>query len=150
MASQPGPSRSPTVTSSVEFSSYVRGVHAYKDIWEPREGEVLLLKREPDNVEDRFAVAVIKSEQIVGHVPKTLAPVVSQFLKRDCNKGMVRITGKRVNRGGGFGLEVPCIFRLYGPDAYLARLKKLVDAAGGTVSDVVEEEPETRSQPDRF
>ena len=148
MASQPGPSRSPT--SSVEISSYVRGVHAYKDIWEPREGEVLLLKREPDNIEDRFAVAVIKSEQIVGHVPKTLAPVISQFLKRDCNKGMVRITGKRINRGGGFGLEAPCIFRLYGPDAYLARLKKLVDAAGGTASDVVEEEPETRSQPDRF
>ena len=74
-------------------------------IWEPREGEVLLHKREPDNVEDRFAVAVIKSEQIVGHVPKTLAPVVSQFLKRDCNKGMVRITGKRVSRVGGFGLE---------------------------------------------
>ena len=62
---------------------------------------------------------LIKSEQIVGHVPKTLAPVISQFLKRECNKGMVRITGKRI--GGGFGLEAPCIFRLYGPDAYLAR-----------------------------
>ena len=129
MASQPGPSRSPTVTSSVEISSYVRGVHAYKDIWEPREGEVLLLKCEPDNVEDRFAVAVIKSEQIVGHVPKTLAPVVIK--ERGCKKGTVRITGKRVNRGGGFGLEAPCIFRLYGPDAYLARLKKLVDALEG-------------------
>ena len=41
-------------------------------IWEPREGEVLLLKREPDNIEDKFAVAVIKREQIVGHVPKAL------------------------------------------------------------------------------
>ena len=108
----------------------------------------MLLKCEPDNVEDNFAVAVIKSEQIVGHVPKTLAPVVIK--ERDCNKGMVRITGKRVNRGGGFGLEAPCIFQLYGPDAYLARLKKLVDTAGGTASDVVEEEPETRSQPDKF
>ena len=72
----------------------------------------MLLKREPDNIEDRFAVAVIKSEQIVGHVPKTLAPVISQFLKRDCNKGMVRITGKRINRGSGFGLEAPCMFRI--------------------------------------
>lgn len=79
MARQPGPSRSPT--SSVEISSYVRGIHAYKDIWEPREGEVLLLKRKPDNIEDKFAVAVIKSEQIVGHVPKALAPVISHFLK---------------------------------------------------------------------
>ena len=70
MVSQPGPSHSPT--SSVEISSYVRGIHAYKDIWESREGEVLLLKREPDNIEDKFAVAVIRGNKIVGHVPKAL------------------------------------------------------------------------------
>ena len=79
MASQPGPSSS--ATSTVEIGSFVRGVHAYKDIWEPREEEVLLLKREPDNVEDKFAVAVMKSGAVVGHVPKTLAPIISQFLK---------------------------------------------------------------------
>ena len=42
---------------------------------------MLLLKCEPENVEDKFAVAVIKSGTVVGHVPKTLAPVISQFLK---------------------------------------------------------------------
>ena len=62
MASQPGPSTSTTATSSVEIDSFVRGVHAYKDIWEPREGEVLV---------DKFAVAVMKSGAVVGHVPKT-------------------------------------------------------------------------------
>ena len=107
---------------------------------------MLLLKREPENTEDKFAVAVIKSGTVVGHVPKTLAPVISQFLKRDCNKGVVNITGTRINRGGGFGLEAPCIFRLYGPEAYLRRLKEIVDAAGGAASDVIEEDPETRSQ----
>ena len=81
MASQPVPSSS--VASTVKIKSNVRGVHAYKDIWGPREGEVLLLKREPENTEDKFAVAVIKSGTVVGHVPKTLAPVIyiSQFLK---------------------------------------------------------------------
>ena len=74
-----------------------------------------------------------------------LARVISQFLKRDCNKGVVQITGKQVNRGGGFGLEAPCIFRLYGPESYLRRLKELVDAAG---EEEVEEELETSSQPD--
>ena len=59
------------------------------------------------NVEDKFAVAVMKSGAVVRHVPKTLAPVISQFLKQDCNKGVVYITGKRINRGGGFGLEAP-------------------------------------------
>ena len=47
----------------------------------PREGEVLLLKREPENVEDKFAVAMIKSGTVVRHVPKSLEPVISQFLK---------------------------------------------------------------------
>ena len=74
-----------------------------------------------------------------------LARVISQFLKQDCNKGVVQITGKQVNRGGGFGLEAPCIFRLYGPESYLRRLKELVDAAG---EEEVEEELETSSQPD--
>ena len=78
---------------------------------------MLLLKREPENTEDMFAVAVIKSGTVVGHVPKTLAPVISQFLKRDCNKRVVNITGTRINRGSGFGLEAPCIFWLYGPEA---------------------------------
>ena len=63
---------------------------------------------------------------------------------------MVHITGKRINRGGGFGLEAPCIFRLYGLDAYLGCLKELLDAAGVTSSDVVEEDPDTRSQPNRL
>ena len=107
---------------------------------------MLLLKREPENTEDKFAVAVIKSGTVVGHVPKTLASVISQFLKRDCNKRVVNITGTRINRGGGFGLEAPCIFWLYGPEAYLRRLKEIVDAAGGAASDVIEEDPETRSQ----
>ena len=31
-----------------EFDSYIRGYHAYQDIWNPV-GENLLLKREPDN-----------------------------------------------------------------------------------------------------
>ena len=32
-----------------EFDSYIRGYHAYQDIWNPVVGESLLLKRGPDN-----------------------------------------------------------------------------------------------------
>ena len=35
----------------MEFDSYIRGYHAYQDIWNPVVGESLLLKREPDNPE---------------------------------------------------------------------------------------------------
>ena len=57
---------------------------------------MLLLKREQDNTEDKFVIAVVKSGAVVEHVLKKLAPVVSQFLKRDCNKRVVRITGKQI------------------------------------------------------
>ena len=59
---------------------------------------------------------------------------------------MVNITGKQIKRGGGLGLKAPCIFRLNGLEAYLRRSKELVDAAGGAASDVINKDPETRSQ----
>ena len=44
----------------VELDSYVRGHHAYQDIWTPFRGEVLQLKKEPDNSVDQNAVAIAK------------------------------------------------------------------------------------------
>ena len=64
-----------------EFCSFIRGYHAYKDVWIPRIGEVLLLKREPENEVDKNAVAVTTgSGEVRGHVPYNLAPLLSQFL----------------------------------------------------------------------
>ena len=34
------------------------------------------------------------------------------FLRRDINKGFAEVTGDKVNRGAGYGLEVPCTYRL--------------------------------------
>ena len=67
----------------LEVSSYVRGYHVYKDYWEPRIGETLLLRREPHNDRDRRAVAVMKEQGIVGHVPQNFAPFLSSFLQRE-------------------------------------------------------------------
>ena len=48
----------------------MRGFHVYQEIWTPVIDECLHCKRERDNVEDRHAVAVCKSLDImVGHVP---------------------------------------------------------------------------------
>ena len=55
MASQPV-SRGKEDIASLDVQSYVRGYHAYQDIWDPFIGEVLPLEREPNNSEDRFAV----------------------------------------------------------------------------------------------
>ena len=71
-----------------EVRSFIRGYHAYKDIWIPRIGVVLLLKREPENEVDKNAVAVTTgSGEVGGHVPYNLAPLLSQFLQRDCLYG---------------------------------------------------------------
>ena len=78
-----------------ECASFIRGLHAHEHIWQPRVGEVLILKREPENSHDKFAVAVVKSDSVVGHVPYEIASVISHFLKRDFNKGTAEITGCR-------------------------------------------------------
>ena len=41
-----------------EFKSFIRGYHAYQDLWSPQLGDMLSIKREPTNLEDKFAVAV--------------------------------------------------------------------------------------------
>ena len=71
----------------LEIHSYVRGYHAYMDVWNPVQGLTLLLKREPTNDRDKNAVAVLLEDRIVGHVPHNLAHYFSQFLRRDFNKG---------------------------------------------------------------
>ena len=115
-----------------EFDSYIRGYRAYRNIWSPVVGEILLLKREPDSLVDASAVAVWKEDKIVGHVPYNIASVISQFLRRDCNKGFVQVTGNKVNRGAGYGLEVPCTtpctHRLYGPRPFIERITQIVQS----------------------
>ena len=63
-----------------EVNSFIRGLHIYQDVWTPVTGKVLLLTREPENVCDKYAVAVIR-----------------------------QVTGPGVNRGAGYGMEV-CAF----------------------------------------
>ena len=124
-ASQPADSLGLEV---VEFCSYIRGYHAYKDLWTPRVGEMLLIKREPTNPKDSSAVAVMKEDEIVGHVHYNITSLLSSFLKRDCNKGFAEVTGNALNRGAGYGLEVPCKYRLYGPREYISRLQEYIQS----------------------
>ncbi len=53
----------------LEIDSYIRGYHAYTDVWVPMVGESLLVKPEPANAKDKKAVAILKETTIVGHVP---------------------------------------------------------------------------------
>ena len=95
MASQPTPCANLKVA---EFNSFIRIYHAYKDIWIPVPGEVLILKHEPTNIKDKSAVAIYNESKVVGHVSYNISLLLSNFLKRECNKGFVEVTGSRVNR----------------------------------------------------
>ena len=111
-----------------EVNSFIRGLHVYQTIWTPVTGEVLLLKREPDNIHDKYAVVVVRQSDrtTVGHIPYNLAPIVSPFLVRDFNKAVAEVTSPGLNRGAGYGMEVPCIYRLYGQQRYVDRAKESI------------------------
>ena len=66
----------------------------YKDIWATAIGEELVCGREPTNMADRYAVAILKQESVIGHLPRKISKVCSLFLPRG---GSIRctVTGSR-------------------------------------------------------
>ena len=103
------------------FNSFVRGYHAYIDSWDPKVGDKNLeLVPEEGNEHDDFAVAIKFEDHIVGHVPKNLSKIMNRFTKIPSCSLRCKVTGKRVNRGAGYGLEISVVYELIG-------LEKAVD-----------------------
>ena len=115
-----------------EWPSYIRGYHEYKSAWSAAVGETLRITMELNNLQDPFAMAMIKDDSsgngstVVGHVPRAVSWTVSFFLGKDGSVGFCEVTGEMVNRDAGFGLEIPCVYRFYGCLAYIERLKNLL------------------------
>ena len=55
----------------VEFC--IHGYHVYKDWWGALIGEGVLCEREPFNDEDRYAMAVLKDDTVVSHIPRKIS-----------------------------------------------------------------------------
>ena len=87
----------------------------------------MVLETEPLNPVDGYAVTIVRSGTVVGHVPLNLSALFFHFLTRNGNKGVTEVTGMKVNRGAGYGLEIPCVYCLYGPNAYIQRLERAVE-----------------------
>ena len=98
------------------------------EVWTLTIGEILLVKSEPTNCQDSKAVAILKENVTVGHVPQNIAPRLFHFLRRDVNKAFAEVTGHKVNRGAGCGLEILCTYRLYGPPTYIRRMEALIQS----------------------
>ena len=64
-----------------ETNGCVRGFHVYQDTWTPVIDEKLVCRREDSNPRERYAVAVLKGEEIVGHVPRYMSTACSLFMR---------------------------------------------------------------------
>ena len=93
------------------FNSYARGYHTYMKIWNPVDGEVLVCTRQTDNPHDNYAVSIIRNSYVVGHVPLSLSKTFSNFLSLPASTMLCIVTGKRLNRGAGLGLEIPVMYQ---------------------------------------
>ena len=74
--------------------------------------------RKMKNKKDEFAIGVYRNdfqkETFVGHMPRNISRSVYKFLKLRNLKLSCKVKGKRVNRGSGFVLEIPVIYKFNG------------------------------------
>ena len=70
------------VTHKFECQSCIRGYHIYKDIWSSTIGEHFTCKKEMLNSTDRYAIAVLKDDVIIDHLPRVLSWICSLFIAR--------------------------------------------------------------------
>ena len=91
------------LNKTFEFASYVMGYHEYKDRWTPVKSEMLKAVMEPKSNTNKFAVAVMKNDFLVGHLPKRktgrFAKRFSTSFEPYSNTCSVEIVGKAINRG---------------------------------------------------
>ena len=111
------------------IESAVRGHHIYKRTWTPLIGEVLQTATERRNEHDRFAVAVTKDDNTVGHIPREISKVAWYFLQHG-GEISCEISGRRKRSSVlGKGLEVPCTYTFLGSPKMVKRLVKLLTKA---------------------
>ena len=115
-----------------DLNSFLRSYQVYMDTWAPKCGnENFCLKVENENQHEKFAVALVLEERIKGYVPKNMSKIFHQLMKiPNCTIGY-KVTGKRVNHGAGYGLEITVQYRFIGA-------KKAVEWAEKNIRDFFE------------
>ena len=89
-------------------------------VWSQLLGKCLFSKKEPSNGVDKNAVAVTRlsscgEEEAVVHVPQNNESCFIVFSLPHYYVEL-EVTGKCVNSGGGYGLEILAWFRFYEPE----------------------------------
>ena len=71
--------------TSFEMNSFIHGHHIYKDAWALVVGEELSRGREEGNILDLYAVATVKSGNIIGHAPRQISAACASFMLKGVN-----------------------------------------------------------------
>ena len=116
---------SSTATFTVE--SCIRGYHVYKSIWDATVGEELECARESANPADRYAVAMKKNGETVGHVPKKMSRLCALFLERN-GTILCTVTGPRRHSADlpQGGLELPCTLTFSGDSSAVSKVQMIL------------------------
>ena len=115
--------------TGLEFQFCIRGFHVYKSIWTLFIGKTLLCSRETSNLYDPFAVKVLKTDEIVGLLPKMITSTCSIYLRKG---GMITCTINGERRylrdltQGGLGMPHPPIFEINN-NSMITKINKTLD-----------------------
>ena len=82
---------------------------------------------------------------MVGHVPRSFCRYYSQYLLIRGSTVLCKVTGKRVNRGAGYGLEIPCRYTINGNKLAVRWLSELILKEATIVKDAVVRNLETKT-----
>ena len=63
-------------------------------------------------------------DRVVDHIPLAISKRISLFLTLPRSFLETKVTGRRINPGGGYGLEVPCKCRISGQEKAVDCIKR--------------------------
>ena len=63
-------------------------------------------------------------DSVVGHIPLAISKCISLFLTLPRSFSETKVTGKRINGGGGYGLELPCKYHILGQEKAVDWIKR--------------------------
>ena len=109
------------------------------NIWIPLIGdESLICRKEKGNEYDPHAAAITRNNVAVGRVPQNICDYFRKFLNLPKASIRVRLLGKRVNRGAGYGLKIAVCFIFQGHVKDIAWVKKKIKDAEKMVQASIE------------
>ena len=93
-------------------NTFSRGYHEYMSVWMLQIDDTFLFcRRELSNINEEHAVSIVAIDhfkrEIVGHVSLFLSKTLNKLLCLPGSCASCEVTGTRINRGIGVGMEIP-------------------------------------------